>query len=66
MKMSFELNDIESARYKRWTQNHEKVCPPNRGTTYSVTFTPNGIGVGVSIKCSKCGKSKDITDYDCW
>jgi hypothetical protein len=34
------------------------------GETFS--FSPNGIGVSVSVRCDKCEVEQDITDYNLW
>lgn len=36
------------------------------GPLFTYCFTQTGIGVGVSILCTKCKDKKDITDYDKW
>lgn len=35
---------------------------------FSVSYimSPTGIGIGVTVKCNRCGDEVDITDYDLW
>ena len=61
--MKFELSNIEVKRLKTWKTNHIKKCCPE---TFSVMFTPTGIGDYIEVICNKCKKSKNITDYSEW
>lgn len=36
------------------------------GIQFSYIITPTGIGDCVAVKCNRCGKTKDVTDVDCW
>lgn len=66
----FELTDQEEKAAEEWLKNHD--CGPiflkdqHQVTYNSYIFTPTPIGYGVDIKCGKCGKTHDITDYSTW
>ena len=68
----FSLNEEEEKRAKEFISKHSKSCEVRNssgfpvGPLFSYTFTPTGIGTGVSIKCSQCGEELDLTDYKSW
>ena len=70
--MEFKLTETESLRAKDFKEKHGKSCKTYNkfgfpsGPLYSYIFTPNGIGTGVEIKCTRCEEIKDITDIDSW
>lgn len=62
--MLFELDALETQRVVRFIKDH-KECDMHSGKiTYSIT--PTGIGNVVEIKCNRCGKVEDVTNYDNW
>ena len=58
----FNLTNIEYVKLKKFQEKHYKKCLS--GT--SVIFTGTGISVKVEVKCHKCEKIKDISDYNVW
>ena len=68
---NYTLDDIEKKGADKFIEAHKKCRPhgkdPYRQTApFSYIFTPTGIGVAVKIKCPYCGRTKDITNIDCW
>jgi hypothetical protein len=61
--MKFEINKTEEAKMKRWTTSHSKKCLLLPNQSYSIIFTPIGVGDKISVQCSRCNTKKDITDY---
>lgn len=59
--MTFELSEEETLKADEFRKVH-KDC---KGL-FSYIFTPTGIGFSVEIRCNKCGKILDITDYNTW
>lgn len=67
--MVFTLNEKESAKHNKFTKKHSKCNDRTDtiGTSHIETiFVATGLGYIISVKCKKCGKEKDITDYDMW
>jgi hypothetical protein len=62
MRRTFDVNDKEHKALEAFEKRHSKRCQ----ATMEVTFTLTGIGLGVRVRCSRCGQAKDCTDYDCW
>lgn len=62
--MNIKLTDIEVKSFKKFQKKHRKIC--NKNTNFSYIITPTGIGTGINIRCNKCMKEKDITDYGSW
>ena len=62
--LTFDLNETETRRYNLWTNRHYKACKTRGG--WVVKFTLTGIGNGIDVICTKCKKSKDLTDYKSW
>lgn len=68
----FEINGKELKSLRIWEKKHASKCrlPPDRtpgiggGLTYS--FTPTGIGVAITVRCSVCNIEHDMTDYESW
>ena len=60
------INEVENDAAKTFVETHK--C--KNGKTPSIYFmklsTKNGIGLSVEIKCKKCGKKANITDYKTW
>ncbi len=71
--MKFELYGKELEMFNDWDRKHKKVCKlvsdpnftPAIGGRLTFSFTPTGLGSGVSVKCV-CGAEKDCTDIDSW
>ena len=71
--MKFELHGKELEMFNDWDRKHKKVCEllndpdfsPAIGGRLTFSFTPTGLGSGVSAKCA-CGAEKDCTDIDSW
>ena len=62
--MLFELDTLETQRVVRFIKDHKECDMCNSKFTYSIT--PTGIGNVIEIKCNRCGKIKDVTNYDNW
>jgi hypothetical protein len=62
--MTISLDDVEYERYKLFSKEHYDKHQFPGGVP--VTITPTGIGSHVEVKCPKCGKTKDISNYDVW
>lgn len=59
------LDAVEQKRYNDFNTREYKKCHYRGGLP--VTITPSGMGGNhVSVKCPKCGKTKDISNYDGW
>lgn len=58
------LDIIEQERYDNFSKKHYEKHKFISGVP--VTFTPTGVGVHVVVKCPKCGKEKDISNYESW
>lgn len=71
--MEFKLVGKEYETFSNWDKKHKKVCnllkdkdhQPAIGGRLTFSFTPTGLGNGVSVKC-KCGVKMDCTDIDSW
>lgn len=61
--LKFEMDDIEQKEAQEFMDSHHITC---KSPYYSYIFTPTGIGIGIKIVCTKCGKDKDITNYSNW
>lgn len=59
-----KLNAEEMRRYRTFVEWHYTRHKFSGGVP--VTITPTGIGNHVSVKCPKCKKKKDITNYEAW
>jgi|WetSurMetagenome_2_1015567.scaffolds.fasta_scaffold264210_5 hypothetical protein len=58
------LDVVEQERYDKFQKEHYDKHKFRGGTP--VTLTPTGVGVHVEVKCPKCGKKKDISNYESW
>jgi len=67
--VNFEINETSWKQYIIWSKEHDKTCPyvktGSAGGRISFVFTPNGLGIEISVKCA-CGKFIDITDTSEW
>lgn len=66
--MSFEVTPEQQAQFNAWREKKNKKIRskgelPNN--TYTWCFTPTGIGLGLTVKCSD-GTEIDLTEYDKW
>jgi len=66
---TFTVSDKEETTANEWLVSHD--CKPSRngkktraGITYS--FGQTGIGTVVTVKCTSCGETHNVTDYDSW
>jgi len=57
------FNNKETDLYWDFWKQHNKKC---RASKMKVTIYHTEIGTAVKVKCPKCGKKKDITDYNVW
>ena len=57
-----EVTEIEYNKAEKFRNKHWKKC--KSGILYKIY--PSAIGTGLYIKCNKCNKQKDITDYSVW
>ena len=65
--MSFKLVDSELEQFNKFRIKHNKKHGSYIGAIggrFSITFTPTGLGLCISVTCNSCDKTKDITDYD--
>ena len=53
----------EDDLYKEFFDKHHKKCSI---TKTKVIINHGAIGTSIKVKCPKCKKTKDITDYKCW
>jgi len=63
-KHLISLDEVEQKRYDTFNDKEYKKCQYRGGLP--VTITPTGVGNHVEVKCPKCGKTKDISNYDSW
>lgn len=67
-KVTFEISPEQIEVFDKWRkEKNDKIRAkgelPNNCYTYS--FTPTGIGTGLTISCSD-GTKIDLTEYDKW
>lgn len=65
MNQVYSLNDVETASLVKFKTNTIKSAKAKLSET-AVTFIATGIGSNITVKCMKCGKAKDISDYGSW
>jgi hypothetical protein len=67
--LSFELTKEQVEKYKKWNEEHKKVCKLNERSTIggrlTFQFTPTGLGVIESVQCA-CGEKLELTDINDW
>jgi hypothetical protein len=56
----FKLTQIEQDRAKKFINRHVGHAAT---VTYLFTIPPNGMGMSIKIKCDRCGKSENITEF---
>lgn len=59
-----ELDDATA-----WTRTHQcDPSPPRTAERASITyaFTPGGLGTTITVHCSRCGQSTNVTDFSHW
>ena len=63
MNLYSYMSDLEAARASKFISKHY-----HKGISDNICYIIHSghIGDGLSIKCKKCNKKKDITDYGCW
>lgn len=61
--MMFDPNETERGRSYDFWEKHHKKCRTN---TIKVIITHGEIGTSMKVKCPKCKKTKNITDYKMW
>ena len=72
--LTFILNDAQQKQYNDFQKKHRDCYKDKRGkllrsligNTFSIIFTPTGIGNIIGVKCNSCGEEIDLTDYDTW
>lgn len=57
------LSENQNKQIKEFGEKHYAKC---HEVYKYITVTPTEIGIGVDIKCSKCGEELDLTNYDEW
>lgn len=66
----FQLNEFERTLAETFTRTHR--CPwykrlfDNTRPEFSYSQGTDGIGTYTTVKCEKCGKEFDVTDYEFW
>ena len=69
MLTEFKFTENEAKAAKEFEEKHigcVRKNPTAIGGHITYSFTPTGIGLGVTVKCNLCGEELDITDYGCW
>ena len=68
----FIMSVKEALAANKWRKKHDELCewrhpefPGQPFPHYTYSFSPTGIGEGVTISCH-CGVKEDVTDYDSW
>jgi phage FluMu protein Com len=58
------LTETEEEKYTKFLRKHRSKCGTNK--IILIIDHSNGVGQYTKIKCPKCKKTKDITEYKCW
>lgn len=69
MIAEFKLSDQEALLAEAFEREHlacARANPTAIGGHITYKFTPTSIGIGVTVKCTICGKEENITDYGNW
>ena len=66
--IEFKLSEKEAKAADEFENKHRHpdVYKGAIGGHMEYIFTPTSIGSACTVKCSICGESKNITDYDVW
>lgn len=67
--ITFTLEGKELEAAQRWETRHRCIKGGRKGAVgsdFEYSFSPNSIGVAVSVKCHHCGKERNVTDYGSW
>lgn len=68
--MKIELTEKQGKQAREWLNHHN--CGPvflkDQPIRYSLSYIITGTEIGdiVEVRCNRCGKVHDITDYDTW
>jgi hypothetical protein len=63
LRLTFSPNEIEYTKACEWINIH--CCKGSTGDSYTWCFTPTGLGVACTVRCS-CGAELNVTDYESW
>lgn len=63
---TFEINEKQAARIDKWLKSLHRSKKPYYGRDREYIFSPGAIGIGLTVRDLKTGKTKDFTDYDTW
>lgn len=62
-RMSMERGELMAAA--GWIQKHIFECESNLDFTFA-QCSSSGIGTNTIIRCNKCNKTSDVTEYGSW
>ena len=62
--ISFEMSEVESARFIEFVQKHAKCHEGSFGDKLIVSFAPTRMGDLVRVCCMCCGENEDITEME--
>lgn len=66
--ISFVLDEEQEEMARSFVSLHRESCasarPLTLGEHFTYTFTPTGLGVIATVRCTLCGEELDLTDYD--
>lgn len=73
--IEFKLNDTETKVAREFMKEHShqeefdserKMGFSTLGMQFTYMITPGGLGPVVTVRCNKCGETKDVTDVKNW
>ena len=74
--LTFTLAGREREAAALWQRDHQCDRSPPRiagapddyqvSFGYDYTFSPCGMATAVTIRCQRCGKTHDVTDFAAW
>lgn len=66
--MKFGVSDVEEQQAKDWQDAHPDHCSefPEHAPKFYYKLIPTGIGTGVKVGCSMCGREFEVTDVSTW